>query len=398
MNINEFSIACKLINLKLRQFEIPKSLPPVLIASLSAVGGTPTLTPSGAGSLSPIDPLKSLTNSVGIQPQMNTMPPSRPPIPVQPAILQQQHQMRPQQYASVPPQTHSGMPIMPPAMTAQPLIPGMGMMHASPAMVPPPIIPMTQQPLIPGVQQPMQQQQQPLIPTGGHSYIPQVQQPLIMQQQHIVMTASAANVPASGMGGLDLLGNKLPSPVIDLVSLSTTGTGGNLPGPPTPPQSGTPSRNMSISEKAPSIDSPGSAMEWAIKSQSKLKYTQLFNTTDRSRSGFLTGAQARNLMVQTKLPQPILAQIWTLSDMDSDGRLGCEEFVLAMYLCEMASLGDTIPSKLPPELIPPTFRKGISRHGSIVGSRHGSLSSQGTPAIEADPAAGLPSQSKLKKT
>lgn len=30
MNINEFSIACKLINLKLRGFEIPKALPPSL--------------------------------------------------------------------------------------------------------------------------------------------------------------------------------------------------------------------------------------------------------------------------------------------------------------------------------------------------------------------------------
>lgn len=30
MNLNEFSIACKLINLKLRGFEIPKGLPPSL--------------------------------------------------------------------------------------------------------------------------------------------------------------------------------------------------------------------------------------------------------------------------------------------------------------------------------------------------------------------------------
>lgn len=36
MNINEFSIACKLINLKLRGFEIPKVLPPVLIQSLKS--------------------------------------------------------------------------------------------------------------------------------------------------------------------------------------------------------------------------------------------------------------------------------------------------------------------------------------------------------------------------
>lgn len=54
MNINEFSIACKLVNLKLRGFEIPKQLPPTMIASLTAVGSTPTLTPTGAGSLSPV--------------------------------------------------------------------------------------------------------------------------------------------------------------------------------------------------------------------------------------------------------------------------------------------------------------------------------------------------------
>lgn len=39
MDINEFSIACKLINLKLRGYEVPKGLPPSLLASLK------TLTP-----------------------------------------------------------------------------------------------------------------------------------------------------------------------------------------------------------------------------------------------------------------------------------------------------------------------------------------------------------------
>lgn len=38
MNINEFSIACKLINLKLRGFDIPKSLPPALQALVSQPG------------------------------------------------------------------------------------------------------------------------------------------------------------------------------------------------------------------------------------------------------------------------------------------------------------------------------------------------------------------------
>jgi hypothetical protein len=121
-----------------------------------------------------------------------------------------------------------------------------------------------------------------------------------------------------------------------------------------------------------------------------LKYTQLFNATDRNRSGFLTGPQAKGILVQSKLPQTILAQIWALSDMDSDGRLGCEEFVLAMYLCDLAIQGEKIPTTLPPELIPPSFRKATSRHGSISGSRHNSVSSQGNVAVELDPMSGIP--------
>lgn len=356
MNIDEFSIACKLINLKLRGFEVPVALPPVLIASLSAVGGTPTLTPTGVGSLSPLDPLKSLVNP----PVNHAMPPGRPPMPMQSVLPQ----------AIVPPMpAQPTMPIIPPAMS-QPLIPGIGAM---------PQMQMTQ-PYMPG--QPVGMSQ-PLIQTGGIPYMP-VTQPLIQ-----------TTAPTMG---LDLLGNKLPSPVEATVAATS------LPAPPTPP-SGTPSRAMSISDKQPSLDSPSAAsgqLEWAIKSQAKLKYTQLFNTTDRNRTGFLTGPQARNLMLQSQLPQAALAQIWGLADMDTDGRLGCEEFVLAMYLCEMATQGDPIPTILPPELIPPSFRKGSSRQGSItgvvVGSRHGSVSSQGVASVinESDPSAGLPGQSKLK--
>lgn len=332
---------------------MPPTLPPVLIASLSAVGGTPTLTPTGVGSLSPLDPLKSLVNT----PMNHSMPPGRPPMPMQ-AVLPQ---------AIVPPMpAQPTMPIVPPLMS-QPLIQQMGVM---------PQMQMTQ-PLIPVGPQPVVMTQ-PLMQIGAIPYMP-VTQPLIQ-------TAAVPPVMA-----LDLLGNKLPSPV-DAANTS-------LPAPPTPP-SGTPSRAMSISEKQPSLESPSAAsgqLEWAIKSQAKLKYTQLFNTTDRTRSGFLTGPQARNLMVQTKLPQSVLAQIWGLSDMDTDGRLGCEEFVLAMYLCDMASQGDPIPTTLPADLVPPSFRKS-SRQGSISGvishSRHGSVSSQGASVADSDPSAGLPGQSK----
>ena len=46
-----------------------------------------------------------------------------------------------------------------------------------------------------------------------------------------------------------------------------------------------------------------------------------------------------------------------LADMDSDGRLSSDEFVLAMHLCDMAKAGEPIPAVLPPELIPAAFRR-----------------------------------------
>lgn len=74
-----------------------------------------------------------------------------------------------------------------------------------------------------------------------------------------------------------------------------------------------------------------------------------------------------------------------LSDMDADGRLGCEEFVLAMHLCETAQAGTPPPTKLPPDLVPPSFRRGV---------RTASVSSQGSaPHVEPDPASTLQSQS-----
>lgn len=70
-----------------------------------------------------------------------------------------------------------------------------------------------------------------------------------------------------------------------------------------------------------------------------------------------------------------------LSDMDGDGRLGCEEFVLAMHLCEQASIGNPPPTKLPLDLIPPTFRRT---------TRTASVSSQGSGIqLDQDPASTL---------
>uniref|UniRef100_A0A182NBC1 Dynamin-associated protein n=1 Tax=Anopheles dirus TaxID=7168 RepID=A0A182NBC1_9DIPT len=357
MTLGEFSIACKLINLKLRGFEVPKALPPTLVASLTAVGGTPILTPTSG--MSPLDPLKSLSSAVtGAAAPPVVVPQAQPPPMMAPHVTSG---MVP--HAIVPPLMNNQMAsVAPPkpALPPQPLI--------ATAAAPAPLIPLGQ-PMMPGM--PTSVMQQPLISGLGGPTAP---------------PTAAVKPLIDTLGSGPLVGGV--TPVVGV---------GAVPAPPTPPHSGggTPARSMSISERAPSIESPGQ-IEWAIKGPAKLKYTQLFNTTDRNRSGFLTGPQARNIMVQTKLPQAMLAQIWALADMDTDGRLGCEEFVLAMYLCDLAAAGEKVPTTLPPDLIPPSFRKTSSRHGSVAGSRHGSVSSQGAPVhavVELDPLSGLPQTS-----
>lgn len=115
---------------------------------------------------------------------------------------------------------------------------------------------------------------------------------------------------------------------------------------------------------APINDRPASAGpgivptgEWAVPHNTKLKYNKIFHDLDKTRTGFLTGPQVKQLFMNSGLPQPVLAQIWALADIDKDGRLASEEFVLSMHLVEMAKQREPIPPVLPAELIPPSFRR-----------------------------------------
>lgn len=380
MNIIEFSIACKLIGSKLKNVEVPKQLPPTLLASLQHIG-TPIRTPTGA--MSPTEGYKQFltqqpvaaTAAVPIQQPQQFQ--AQPIIQQQPLIMQAQPSP-PQQPVMMPP-TQPILPVQQPLMMAS--VPQQTM----PVQVLPQQMIVQPQPILAQQQQPIMTNSN-IIPSAAVISQQQVQQPIgippqIPPQPQIVPKPALVEQLSSG----SLLDSLAQAPVVP--------TSGPIPGAPTPP-SGSASRSMSFSEKVPSIpESP--SIEWAVPQSSKLKYTQMFNATDKTRSGFLTGGQARGILLQTNVPQGILAKIWTLSDRDADGRLGCEEFVLALYLCEMYATGKQIPTELPPELIPPSFRKVSSRQGSLAGSRHGSVSSQGAAAAvnEIDATAGMPQSS-----
>ncbi|XP_076246231.1 dynamin associated protein 160 isoform X2 [Calliopsis andreniformis] len=450
MDINEFSIACKLINLKLRGFEIPKVLPPALVQSLkllSAGDSSAANLTNGAANVSQPNNVASLVNLTGpspvpVQPLIGGIPMAgavpRPLIgppssngplpghgirPASPMTLPASRQSRQNVAATTHATTHTAS--KPPARPAPPSVGA----NFSPVTTGPP--PKPAPPSFPNSPVAAGMSPVKVPPAPVAAVIPPVQPIPSMTTSAIGMPAVAPIAPlntnptpiaAFGMGQTmpmqplctsmvaPITGSMIPSvaamptgtgvvsapPVVGLPLVASTTASGTLVNgviAQTPVSTSTP---LSTTARPPSIDRVGSVdsqhsqhsvgspqIEWAVPHQTKLKYTQLFNTWDRTRTGFLSGPQARNIMVQSQLPQQILAQIWALADMDSDGRLSCDEFVLAMHLCDLAKAGEKIPTVLPIELIPPAFRR--QRQSSLT------LSQGGTENV--DPSAGMPQTS-----
>uniref|UniRef100_A0A4X2KJM9 Intersectin 2 n=1 Tax=Vombatus ursinus TaxID=29139 RepID=A0A4X2KJM9_VOMUR len=147
----------------------------------------------------------------------------------------------------------------------------------------------------------------------------------------------------------------MPAPLVPSVSTSSlpNGTAALLHFPASLPCSST-SSTASLTGGSPKAGTS----DWAVPQPSRLKYRQKFNSLDKGMTGYLSGLQARNALLQSNLSQTQLATIWNLADVDGDGQLKAEEFILAMHLTDMARAGQPLPLTLPPELVPPPFRGG----------------------------------------
>ncbi|XP_059211912.1 intersectin-2a isoform X2 [Centropristis striata] len=122
---------------------------------------------------------------------------------------------------------------------------------------------------------------------------------------------------------------------------------------------GSSSSNSSSTTSLASNSPKTGASDWAVPQASRLKYRQQFNTLDKLMSGYLSGPQVRNALIASNLTQTQLATIWTLADVDKDGQLQADEFILAMHLVDMAKTGRPLPLTLPQDLVPPSLRGGI---------------------------------------
>jgi epidermal growth factor receptor substrate 15 len=171
-------------------------------------------------------------------------------------------------------------------------------------------------------------------------------------------------------GNMKALPNALPQGLYEAASRR-----GQPPPPPgRPEQSATIPRQFS-GQNAPRTQSPlsrppfgappqqtqATGSDWLISPQEKSSYDNLFKGVDTSGRGFITGDQAVRFFSDSGLPEDILAGIWDLADINSEGQLSRDEFAVAMYLIRQQRKGDQLPTTLPPSLIPPSLRTAANQ-------------------------------------
>ncbi|KAJ3373820.1 Intersectin 1 (SH3 domain protein) [Allomyces arbusculus] len=110
-------------------------------------------------------------------------------------------------------------------------------------------------------------------------------------------------------------------------------------------------------------------------------YTHLFRTAARGLDGRRIGAdQARAILVQSGVPNDVLAHVWTLADTSRAGSLTFPEFCLAMALVKRArEHPSAVPATLPPhirnEIASLNIQLGVATPSSV-----GSMSVAPVPA------------------
>nr|XP_057912352.1 intersectin-2a isoform X2 [Doryrhamphus excisus] len=164
---------------------------------------------------------------------------------------------------------------------------------------------------------------------------------------------------------------------------------------------GSSSSNSSSTTSLASNSPKTASSDWAVPQASRLKYRQQFNTLDKLMSGYLSGPQVRNALIASNLTQTQLATIWNLADVDKDGQLRADEFILAMHLVDMAKTGRPLPLTLPQDLVPPPLRGGIKSSELVNGTGSYGGSPTLVDPLEVEPAqktkSGVSFEDKLKE-
>ncbi|EIW85357.1 hypothetical protein CONPUDRAFT_135123 [Coniophora puteana RWD-64-598 SS2] len=128
-------------------------------------------------------------------------------------------------------------------------------------------------------------------------------------------------------------------------------------GPAAPPLPSRPPAGSNFAPAVPPFPSiQTNNMQWDVTPAEKASSDQFFDTLDTQKRGFIEGDVAVPFMLQSKLSEDVLAQVWDLADINNDGRLTRDGFAVGMHLIQGKLTGKEVPSSLPPSLVPPSMR------------------------------------------
>ncbi|KAI5693118.1 hypothetical protein M8J75_009008 [Diaphorina citri] len=105
----------------------------------------------------------------------------------------------------------------------------------------------------------------------------------------------------------------------------------------------------------PAVAVPAPA-PWVVSAEDQARYEAMFVKADADQDGFVNGPEIKHVFLSCNLAQSVLANIWSLADMNQVGKLNKEQFCLAMWLVQQALKGHDLPSSLTPEMVPPSMR------------------------------------------
>jgi hypothetical protein len=96
------------------------------------------------------------------------------------------------------------------------------------------------------------------------------------------------------------------------------------------------------------IEIPAMPDEWELNENEQIVYVNGFKKLSNEK-GFLTAAEARELLQRTNFTPEVLKKIWILIGMNS-GNMNIDQFVVAMQLIAKARAGIDVPDTLPGSL------------------------------------------------
>lgn len=107
----------------------------------------------------------------------------------------------------------------------------------------------------------------------------------------------------------------------------------------------------------PSLVPQTTGEPWLVTPADKQRFDVIYDSLDKQKKGYITGEEAVPFFSQSNLSETVLANIWDLADMRSQGHLTRDEFAVAMYLIrqQRSKQGD-LPQAIPANLIPPSLR------------------------------------------